>query len=216
MSYVRRCLGLVVFVLGGCSGETSGAELIYQLRLQASGVPASAKYIEPQVSVLDSEWRAAAAIVPADLATLTKRDPVTVLLRVSAYDSGQRVAVAARLLDASNQLLAVGGGQLALTRDATLPVSLVETPDARHLALQLARAVPSKLVAGRVTTLYGWGFSPNVQVDIGPQRATQVQWMSSVELVVTVPQGLVAGPVTVGVQNPGGEKDSRADLASVE
>lgn len=216
MSYVRRCLGLVVFVLGGCSGETSGAELIYQLRLQASGVPASAKYIEPQVSVLDSEWRAAAAIVPADLATLTKRDPVTVLLRVSAYDSGQRVAVAARLLDASNQLLAVGGGQLALTRDATLPVSLVETPDARHLALQLARAVPSKLVAGRVTTLYGWGFLPNVQVDIGPQRATQVQWMSSVELVVTVPQGLVAGPVTVGVQNPGGEKDSRADLASVE
>lgn len=71
-------------------------------------MPASAKYIEPQVSVLDSEWRAAAAIVPADLATLTKRDPVTVLLRVSAYDSGQRVAVAARLLDASNQLLAVG------------------------------------------------------------------------------------------------------------
>ena len=55
MSYVRRCLGLVVFVLGGCSGEASGAELIYQLRLQASGVPASAKYIEPQVSVLDSE-----------------------------------------------------------------------------------------------------------------------------------------------------------------
>ena len=216
MSYLRRCLGLLVFVLGGCAGETSGAELIYQLRLQASGVPASAKYIEPQVSVLDSEWRAAAAIVPADLATLTKRDPVTVLLRVSAYDSGQRVAVAARLLDASNQLLAVGGGQLALTRDATLPVSLVETVDARHLALQLARAVPSKLVAGRVTTLYGWGFLPNVQVDIGPQRATQVQWMSSVELVVTVPQGLVAGPVTVGVQNPGGEKDSRADLASVE
>jgi hypothetical protein len=189
---------------------------VYLLKLQASGVPAAAKFIAPQVAVLDTEWRMAAAIVPADLSTLTKRDPVTVALRVSAEDSGQRVAVGARLWDANSQLVAVGGGQLALTRDSTLPISLVEVKDSRLLPLQVSLAVPAKLSAGRVTTLYGWGFSPTAQVEIGGQKASAVQWMSSVELVVTVPAGLPLGPVAVAVQNPGGVSDIRSDLATVE
>lgn len=50
----------------------------------------------------------------------------------------------------------------------------------------------------------------------GSQLAPSVQWMSSVELVVTVPQGLPLGPVTVTVTNPGGVSDSRTDLGTIE
>jgi len=216
MRYLLLCVGLVAIAMGGCSSDSAGANLVYQLRLQASGVPLAGKYIEPQVSVLDSEWRGADAIPPADLSMLTKREPVTVLLRVSALDSGQRVAAAARVLDENNQLLAVGGAQLALNKDSTLPVLLVETKDNRHQALQLSLAVPAKVTAGRVTTLYGWGFSPSAAVTVGGQLSPSVQWMSSAELVVTVPQGLPLGPVTVTVTNPGGASDSRTDLGTIE
>ncbi len=217
MRYLLCCVGLVAISLGGCgSSYLAGADLVYQLRLQASGVPLAGRYIEPQVSVLGSEWRGAEAIPPADLAMLTKRDPVTILLRVSAADSGQRVAAAARVLDENNKLLAVGGAQLALNKDSTLPVLMVETKDNRNQALQLSLAVPAKVTAGRVTTLYGWGFSPSATVTFGGQTAPVVQWMSSVELVVTVPQGLPLGPVTVIVTNPGGVSDSRTDIGMIE
>lgn len=215
MRYLRG-LGWVFLGLCGCSANSADLGLVYQLRLQASGVPTAAKFIEPQVSVLEAEWRAAAAILPADLSMLTKRDPVTVLLRVSAIDSGQRVAAAARVLDENHQLLAVGGGQLALTKDSTLPIALVEVKDPRNQALQLSLAVPSAVTGGRFITLYGWGFSPTAQVTFGSQRAAAVQWLSSVEMVVTVPQGLPLGPVTLTVQNPGGLSDARSDLATVE
>ncbi len=130
--------------LGGCSADAADADLVYQLRLQASGVPIAGRYIEPQVSVLGTEWRAAEAIAPADLSMLTKRDPVTVLLRVSAFDSGQRVSAAARVLDENNQLLAVGGAQLALTKDSTLPIALVEAKDSRRRGFSLHRRFQPK------------------------------------------------------------------------
>ncbi len=72
------------------------------------------------------------------------------------------------------------------------------------------------MTTGRVTTLYGWGFSPQAEVSFGSQRAAAVQWMSSVELVVTVPQGLPLGPVMLTVTTPGGVSDSRADLVAIE
>jgi hypothetical protein len=186
------------------------------LRLQAQGVPASATLLEPQVSVLSNEWNSADAIAPADLSMLTKRDPVTVILRVPVQDAGQRVAAAVRVLDENQQMLAVGGAQLALTKDSTLPVALVDAPDARKQALLLAKVVPSQIASGKVVTLYGWGFAATDEVTVGGQKAPSVQWQSSVELVVTMPQALVLGPAMITVSHVGGSSDTRSDLATVE
>ncbi len=214
MRAVLLALSIVLW-LSGCAANTSGADVVYELKLQANGVPASARYLEPQVSVFASTWKAAEPIQTADLSGLMKRDPVTVLLVVDSGEAGSRVAAAARLLDENKQLVAVGGGQLALYRDSTLPISLVEVSDARRQSLQLAKVVPSASSSGRTVTLYGWGFSPEATIELGGQPVTDKQWMSSVEWVVKVPSGISAGPVEIKISNPGGTSDTRADLFSV-
>ena len=214
---MRAALVALSFVLwlSGCASSTSGLDFVYELKLQASGVPAAARFLEPQVSVFTSAWKAAAPIQTADLSGLMKRDPVTVLLVVNSFEVGNRVSAAARLLDENKQLVAVGGGQLALDRDATLPISLVAVSDARRQAIQLAKVVPSASASGRTVTLYGWGFSPDATIEIGGQLVTDKQWMSSVEWVVKVPSGIAAGPVSIKITNPGETTDIRADLLSV-
>ncbi|MBL8633156.1 MAG: IPT/TIG domain-containing protein [Myxococcales bacterium] len=216
MRNARLGLLLAGWLSFGC-GANSAADLgFFVLRLQAQGVPTNATLLEPQVSVLSDGWNSAASIAPADLSMLTKRDPVTVILRVPVQDAGQRVAAAVRVLDDKKQMLAVGGAQLALTRDSTLPVALVESIDARSQALQLAKVVPSQLTSGKVVTLYGWGFAASDEVTVGGQKVQSVQWQSSVELVVTMPQSLARGPATITVSHVGGSSDTRTDLATVE
>ena len=216
MRHARLGLLLALLCAIGCSAN-SAADLGYlMLRLQAQGVPARAMLLEPQVSVLSNEWKSADAIAPADLSMLTKRDPVTVILRVPVQDAGQRVAAAVRVLDENKQMLAVGGAQLALMRDSSLPVAMVDAPDARNQSLQLAKVVPSKIASGKVVTLYGWGFLSTDEVTVGGQKAPSVQWQSSVELVVTMPQALVLGPTTITVSHLAGSSDTRSDLATVE
>ncbi len=216
MQRARLGLLLALWLGSGCGADSAANLGFFVLRVQAQGVPTSATLLEPQVSVLSDGWHSASSIAPANLSMLTKRDPVTVILRVPVEDSGQRVAAAVRVLDDKMQMLAVGGAQLALTRDSTLPVALVDAVDARSQELQLSKVVPSLLSGGKVVTLYGWGFAATDEVTVSGQKVQSVQWQSSVELVVTMPQSLARGSATISVRHVGGASDTRTDLATVE
>jgi len=196
----------------GCAGSNQAESAYFQIKVQATGVPQTATTLEPQVFVLDTKWVAAQPISPEDLTKLTKRDPVSVLLRVQVGDAGERVAVSLRLEDEKKQLVAVGGNQIALARDFLLPVALIDVSDARHKELQVSKATPSTVVSGRTTTLYGWGFSPTAKTSIAGIAANEVQWMSSVELLVKVPDGIPQGPLSVKIDNLDGRSDERSDL----
>lgn len=216
----RAFLGLVLAAsVVGCAGDLAGAQLVYQLKLQSSPVPATAMFVEPQVWVEDpysTKWKASSPIAAASLAGLTKRDQVSLLLRVSSADVASRVAPVTRFFDDKQQLVAVGGGQLALFNDAVYSITLVEVSDARLLPLQVAKFAPASALAGRTVTMYGWGFSPEAAISIGGQSVTDKQWLSPVEMVVRIPNAVAAGPLEVTVQNPDGTRDFRTDLLTAQ
>lgn len=203
-------------LLGGCSAsDLAGYDIAYQLKLLANQVPATAMWIEPQVWVEDpytAKWKSSAPIKAASLANLTKRDSVSVLLNVRPSDAGDRVAPAARLLDDKLNLVGVGGGQLALSKDTSYAVTVVEVSDSRQLPLQVAKFEPASAPSGRNVTMYGWGFSPEAGIQMAGIPVTEKQWLSSVEMVVRVPAGVPTGAIEVQVRNPDGTLDIRQDL----
>lgn len=205
---------LFTCVLLGCGASQEAPTVYYEIKVEAKNVPQTAVELQPQVYRMSLDWVAARPMATLDLTGLSNRETASLLLRVKADDAGERIAVSVRLNDDRKQLVAVGGGQLALWQTTTLPLSLVPVSDARQKDLQLAKVVPQNLSSGRTFTLYGFGFSPGAQIRVSGQKTDVVSWLSSAELVARLPEGVASGPATIVINNPSGETDERNDLAT--
>ena len=109
----------------------------------------------PQVWVEDpysTKWKASSPIAPTSLAGLTKRDQVSLLLRVSSADAGiglRRLPV----FDDKQQLVAVGGDSLRCSMMPSTRSRSSKSAMRQTAPLQVSRQfAPASALAGRTVT----------------------------------------------------------------
>lgn len=225
-SSVTRCLvGALGAVLlpwfggAGCGASELGSpDAVVPLRVDITALPSSAYTLEPQVALSSaSGWRMGQGLARSDLSAFPTRDKVFLDLVLPNEASGQDVAIAVRVQDQGNRLIALGSASAAAYAGARTAMAVLEVSDSRDTTPMLVEVKPSGLFRSRANALflYGWGFHPQAKVTVDGQELP-VTWRSAALLSVTVPANTLPGATaTLTVTNPDQRSDTRADLLAI-
>jgi hypothetical protein len=211
---------LLPWLLGaGCgASEALGSDTAVPLRVDITALPSSAYTLEPQVALGSATgWRMGQGLRRSDLSTFPTRDKVFLDLLLPSEASGQDVAIAVRVQDQSNRLVALGSVSAAAYPGARTAMAVLEVSDSRDTTPMLVEAKPRALARSKMSSLflYGWGFHPQAKVTLDGQEVP-VTWRSVALLSIAVPANTLQGvTATLIVTNPDQRSDTRSDLLAV-
>lgn len=206
-------------VCAGCGASELGvSDPVVPLRVDITALPSSAYTLEPQVALSGaSGWRMGQGLGRSDLSAFPTRDKVFLDLVLPNEASGQDVAIAVRVQDQSNRLIALGSVSAAAYAGARTAMAVLEVSDSRDTTPMLVEAKPRGLFRSKANSLflYGWGFHPQAKVTVDGQELP-VTWRSAALLSIAVPANTLQGvTATLTVTNPDQRSDTRADLLAV-
>lgn len=211
---------LLPFLLGaGCGASELGAsDVAVPLRVDITALPSSAYTLEPQVALSSATgWRLGEGLRRSDLSAFPTRDKVFLDLVLPSEASGHDVAIAVRVQDQNNELVALGSVSAAAFPGARAAIAALPVRDSRDTTPMLVTVQPTAIRRSRPSQLYlfGWGFQPQLKVAIDGQDLP-VTWRSAAMVSVIVPESTLQGvTAALTVTNPDQRSDTRSDLLAV-
>jgi hypothetical protein len=171
-------------------------------------VPDAARYLQPAVAI---NRRLAEDLRPVSIEG-RDREALRVRLFFSMADAQGQMAIGVRALDdveGKGCTVAVGSHNSPIDRE-DLQVQLRLEAVLRECTQRppvLAKIIPPQPVPTPMNApelaLYGWGFSPRVEVTLGETAPLRTEWRSPAMIAVEPDYArLASGPVSVRVRNP--------------
>lgn len=198
-------LGLFLSVGAGCEGR------VYLL-LDTTAVPPGSIAMQVVATREDAASKNQPVLALTDLG---ERKDFSFGLQFPGGTRG-RVTVAALTRDSNGCPTGIADAQVDIQEAearAPLPITAVTSKDCGPpRSLLLLGATPAQVSTGDRVELTGFGFAPRATIAMGGRAVSEPSWLSPARVSLTVPAGLVAGPIDIVVTNPDTTQTRRTDL----